>query len=851
MTSALPNLLRFFAARHVNRHRVRTALGFTAVLLGVALYVSADVANESVLAALQGSGRELAGSARWQVMRARSIGIELGMLAAVRALPGAVAAPVIQTSATMVEPAPAPLYILGVDLASESSLRLWRAAGAAGSLDPAAAVATLMTPDAILLARPLAQAHGIAPGARIALDTRAGRRSFTVTGLLDAAGPARMLGGGLGVIGIGMAQQLFRQPGWVDRIDVAGVSREALVAACPGCVVEPAQHPAPLIEDALARLRSLVAISVIAVLVGIFIVYNTVAVAILERLKEVGTLRAIGARRSEIQRALLVEWAIVGAAGSVAGIAAGYGLAKVLIAFTAKTINALAQVVEVRETLLQPTTAGLAVVIGIGSTLAAAWFPVRRALARPPVDILRAHAFRRQESYRAALWVGLSCIALGLVLIWVLRRFFTIGLVSTAAFFLGLALVLPQLTVWTARRIRPLLARLCRIEGFLAADNIAKFPLRTALTVTALGGALAMMVASATLIAAFREASRRWLDYTLPFDLAVSSTDFSRAVYGGNAFPAAIEDEVRKQPCVAQCYGVRAGFCDADGNNVMVIGVEFEGFARAQRRRPPGERRQRFEEPGLLERLLAGDVCVSENYAELHGTGVGDRISLATRSGPVALTVLAAIDDYSWPRGVVFMDLARYRQLFGDQSLNYVDVLLQPGWSRDDARAQLVRALGGAYSVYVFTKGDILKLAEDTLDQLMALSNIQVFVAVIIGFLGIVNTLLISVLQRTREVGLLRAIGMSRAQVGRTVVLEALLMAVVGGGLGIAVGLGGGWYPLRLFTLHMTGYLPPLVVPWLHVAVAGGLAVLIGAVAAFVPARAAARLNVLEAIGYE
>ncbi len=856
MTGNLGNLLRYLSVRHLRRHRLRTLLGFFAVALGVALFVSADVANTSVIAALESSGRELAGRAEWQVMRGHSLGIEIDMLPVVRAIPGVTAAPVIQASAAMVAPARAPLLVLGVDFASDAMLRLWRPPGsdqaAAAPIDATAVFATLMTENAILLARSLAERHGIARGSAIELDTRAGRRRLVVTGLLEDAGPVRALGGGLGVIGIGLAQQLFRSEGLVDRIDVAGTSRETLLAACPGCVIEPAQRREPMVEDGLVRLRTLVAVSLIAVLVGIFIVYNTVAVAVIERLKEIGTLRAIGATRGEIQRTLLVEWAIVGALGSVAGVAGGWLLAKALVDFTAATVNALARVVEVRTIVLAPTTIAIGLVLGVSATLAAAWLPVRRALQHPPVAILRAHDFRRHESYRSVFWCGLSCLAAGAWLIWLLRRWMTAGLVSTGLFFVGLALVLPQVTIWLARRCRPLLARLCRVEGFLAADNTAKFPQRTALTVVALSGALAMMVASATLIEGFRTASMRWLDYTLPFDLAVSSTDFSRVVYGGDVFPAAIQAEVARQPCVADCYGVRASFCDVDGQNVMVVAVEMAGFARAQALRPEQPSRRRFEEPAILQGLLGGDaLCVSENFAHLYGSRIGDTVSVATRAGPRPFRVLAAVEDYSWPRGVVFMDLAAYRRLFDDTAVNYVDVVLRPGLPREDAKAQIVQALGGAYSVYVFSRSDIQQVAGQALDQMMALSNVQVLIALVIGFLGIVNTLWISVLHRTREVGLLRAIGMTRAQVARTVVLEALLMAAVGGSAGIALGLGGGWYPLRLFTQQMTGFPTPMVVPWSHVAVAGGLSLVIGAIAAWAPAARAARLDVLEAIGYE
>lgn len=848
----LANLLRYFGLRHLRRHLGRTLLGFTAIALGVALFVSADVANTSVVAALEQSSVERAGRAEWRVMRARSIGVEIGLLQTIRALPGAIAAPVIETSGNMVEPVTAPLLLIGVDFASDAMLRLYQASDGQRTIDPAAALATMLAQNPILLARKLAERNGLRPGATVTIDTRAGRQQFTVTGLIDAPQAASVANDGLALIGIEPAQRLFRRPGWVDRIDVGGTSLDALRAACPGCEILSAHEPDPLVVDAMAQLRSLVVISLIAVLVGIFIVYNTVTVAVVERLKEIGTLRAIGARRGEILRALLAEWAVVGALGSLAGIAGGWALAKVMLAFAAGMLNALTRTVEVRQIVLAPSTAALAFGLGTAATLAAAWLPVARAMQHPPVAILRAHSLRKSHSFLPAFWCGLLSLTLAILLIWVLRRWLTIALAATALFFLGLALLLPQLTIWVARWLRPGLARLCRVEGFLAADNTTKFPQRTALTVTALGGSLAMLVASATLIEAFRTQSQRWLDYTLPFDVAVTATNFKQALYGGTVFPEEIQDEVRAQPCVGDCYGVRAAFCDVDQRNVMCVAVEMAGFARAQARRPPATGRERFEDPVILQRLIQGEgLCISDNFAQHYGTGVGDHVTLATRDGPRRLPVLAIIEDYSWPRGVVFLDLAHYRRLLGDTTLNYVDVVLAPGWDVERARAQLVAALSGARSAYVFAKQDILEVAEAKLDEMMMLANVQVLLALVIGFLGIVNTLLISVLQRTREVGLLRAIGMTRSQVGRTVVLESLLMAAVGGGLGIAIGLLGGWYPLRLFTLQMTGYWTPAVVPWLHVGLAAFLALCIGAAAAWVPARAAARLDVLGAIGYE
>ena len=166
-------------------------------------------------------------------------------------------------------------------------------------------------------------------------------------------------------------------------------------------------------------------------------------------------------------------------------------------------------------------------------------------------------------------------------------------------------------------------------------------------------------------------------------------------------------------------------------------------------------------------------------------------------------------------------------------------------------RARIGETLSGTSSVFLYAMEEIRRIGREILDQTVALANIQVLIAIFIGSLGIVNTLLISVIQRSREIGLLRAVGMTRWQVAGTVVLEGVLMAVAGSLIGMAEGLLGGWVPVRYFELSMTGYLTPVVLPWEHIIIALALAVAIGVVASVVPARRAANLDILDAIGYE
>jgi putative ABC transport system permease protein len=250
--------------------------------------------------------------------------------------------------------------------------------------------------------------------------------------------------------------------------------------------------------------------------------------------------------------------------------------------------------------------------------------------------------------------------------------------------------------------------------------------------------------------------------------------------------------------------------------------------------------------------MQAGEgVCVAENFAALYGVRPGSEIEMPTPSGARRLRVLRTIPEYSWPRGTIVMDLRTLRRLWRDDALSYVDVAGAPGTPPETLRSAIAAKLAGEYSLFLYDRAQIARVSDDVLRQTVAVADLQVVVAIGIGFLGIVNSLLISVLQRTREIGLVRAAGMTRSQVARTVILEGLFVALLGGTIGLAGGLLGGWLPLRLFALAITGYLYPLVIPWSTVTLALAAALGIGFVASLVPARRAASLPVLEAIGYE
>jgi len=844
-------LFRVLGLRYLRANRFRALLGLVAVALGVALYVSSRTMITSARASMEQTERSLAGSAEWQVTRGRSLGVEEALVERIRAVPGAVAAPVIQASVPLHAPKGGTLLLLGVDFASDSLLRLYHFEGAAAN--PEQFALTALIPNGMVVARSFAARHGLVVGAPLQVETKEGLRTLMITGVLADEGPARMMDGNFAVMELHAAQALFGRPGFVDRIEVAHVPRERLLAACPGCSVLPATRSGSMTEDALARIESLVAVSVIGLLVGLFIIYNSVQISVVQRLKEIGTLRSLGATRRQVLGLFLLEWTALGLLGSGAGILLGWALARALLRTAGRSLNAIVPLLDFHHVVLAPETALAGLALGCGTAFTAAFFPAWSATRIPPVELLRSHGYRLENRYGIACAVGAVMMAAGLGMTGLIRFSTTAGLVSIVLVFLGLALMLPQLLLGSARAARPLLQRLFRLEGYLAADNLAKFPQRTALTAVTLGGALAMMVATATLVAGFQSSTAQARSETFPFDFAIMATDLSSgSIYSGRAVPARLLAEVRRVPGVELAYGIKTVFAEFRGQDVMIVGIELPGFLEMHRRRGTPGWTRRLRESGDAARMESGEgIYVAENFAALYGVRPGSQIELPTPSGPRRLKVLRAIPEYSWPRGALIMDMRTLRRLWHDDALSYVDVSAAPNVAPDTLRSALSSKLAGEYSLYLYDRVQIARVSDDVLRQTVAVADLQVVVAMGIGFLGIVNSLLISVLQRTREIGLVRAIGMTRAQVARTVIIEGVFVALLGGIIGIAGGLVGGWLPLRLFTLAVTGYLYPPVVPWGTVALALTSALGIGFVASLLPARRAASLPVLDAIGYE
>ena len=846
----MKTLLRFFSWRYLRRHKLRVFLSVVSIALGVALFASVDISNTSTEAAFRRTVKKLAGDAQLQVVRSRGQGVEEeAVLRRLDAVEGVQAAPVLQFSTT-VPGMKDLLLVMGLDFRREASLRRV-AEGEKPQINPLAFLG-----DAILISRSFAAQAKLKLGSSFVLNTPTGPRRVAVASIFKDEGAAQIFGGNVAVMPLRTAQKLWGRAGSVDRIelfvkgDVDAAAARARAQLGPDYIVRPPPTQNSFLDEALTRLRALMGIGVVALLVGIFIIYNSVSISVIERVREIGTLRAVGATRRQIFGVVLLEWSTLGLLGSAAGLGLGMILAKSLISIWTKEVNQVTMIVDVGQLAVLPRTIAGSLVIGTVTALIASYFPARSAMSITPIEMLRQslYVITSARSYLKSFAAGVASIAVSAFLMSGGLSFEGVGLIGSFFAFLGAALVMPQATLWTARLLMPLFDRLFHLLGFLAADNISKFPQRTALTVIALAGALAMMVSSSSIVLGIKVRSAEWMEDAFPFDVTVSATDYAATLYADVALPPEVPDRIEADPGVDFTYGVRSKLLQYGQHDIMIFALDMDRYARMQERR----RRTGFIPPQALPDLMSGTgVVASFNFLKLHGVKEGDSITLQTARGPESFRVLAGYEEYSWPQGTVYVHRAVYRERWNDAALTYVDVKLRPGVDREGWRKGTEERLRESHWLFVYDVAMLKKLADDVMDNTLRLLNVQVALAIVIGFFGIVNTLLISVLSRTREIGLLRAVGMTSQQVGTMILIEACFMALVGAVLGIALGLAGAKWPLAFHVEQVSGYWLPLYAPWDTIVIAFAASLLIGAVASILPSRRASRLNVLEAITYE
>ncbi len=690
-------------------------------------------------------------------------------------------------------------------------------------------------------------------GQSITIGGREGAKDYTLSGIGRFGSGVPLGGASLAVFTTPEAQRITGMEGKFDSIDVEaadGLSaeqlRDRINAALPaGFEAKTGQQDAAEqsgeIKDGFGFLTTaLLIFAGISVFVGAFLIFNTFSITVAQRTQEFGMLRTLGASSRQVLASVVAEALILGTIASVAGIALGFGFVKLVTGAFAALGFELPQ-----SGIVVPAAAIVApLLVGIVATVLSAVIPALRATRVTPLEALREGTEPSEETTRRRAWVARGLVALAVLAI-------ALGLFGTSSFGdalpllgLGLVLLFVGVAMLAGAIVSPLAAivgrpieRLRGVTGRLARENTLRNPSRTATTSAALMIGVALVVFAAIFARSANRSVADALDRTYVGDLAITNTD------GFSPFSPAVGRAVAKLPGVETVSPIAGTGALIDGDTSIVTGLAPNLPAVADLDWTDGD-------DATLENLAPEEAIAEQQWAEDNGVAVGDRIALTAQNGSeVTVTVAGTVrDQVGLLVQTVALPVATLRERF-DADEDFLDLVgIAPGADLDRTEAAVKRLVSERFPQAQAQDQQELKDSQsEGINQLLAIIYVLLALSVIISLFGVVNTLVLTIYERTREIGMLRAIGASRSQIRRMVRYESLITAMIGAIIGAVIGIAIAIAAVE--ALADEGLV--LGIPVAGIIVVLVLAGLAGIGAGIWPARRAARIEVIEALQYE
>jgi putative ABC transport system permease protein len=588
-----------------------------------------------------------------------------------------------------------------------------------------------------------------------------------------------------------------------------------------------------------------------AMIVGLFLVYNAMAVTVAERRPDIGMLRSFGATRGQIVLLFSALAAILGVIGAILGVPLGIGLAELTLTQFQSELESMFLNPHVSPTRITWTNAGLAVLAGVMTAVFAALVPAVQAANDDPAHVVRRGSGRAKGMWRFIHLATCALLIGGGAAMILLRHDLPARLGSVGGMMIalvGLLLSAPILVSVLVALVQPLARAVAPIATRLAFDNLSRAPGRTGVVIGALGAGVALMFQTAGVARSNEEPVIEWIAQVVQADHFVFSGNMTSANSSNSPMSEAVASDLRALPAVDRVMTIRYSRPEYNGTIVYLIAMDAVEYARATRDRQP---------LGLpdLEKFLdlpgTNDVLVSENFTRRHNVSIGDSVTLPGPNGPVTLRVIGTVRDYSWSRGSIFMDRRRYAELFGDPLIDMCHVFLKPGRDFSGPTEPGLERYAAEKGLFVTDRDSLRKFLSELIGRVYLLAYLQQIVIGVVAALGVVTALLISVLQRKRELGLLLAVGATPGQVLRSVLAEAMIMGVFGTLLGLLIGLPMVWYVLKLVLVEESGFILPILIPWKQTLIIAAVSIATATIAGLLPAIRAIQTRIPDALQYE
>ena len=707
--------------------------------------------------------------------------------------------------------------------------------------------------DEIVIDKATAAANGFGVGDRIGVQAFGPARQLLITGIAEF--PDVSVGGAtFAILDQPAAQQLFHKVGQLDAIRVqsgAGVSESELAAQ-----IQPLLSPTEQVRSGTEQAKkdqeqagsfisflryALLAFAGISLFVGAFVIANTLSITIAQRMREFATLRTLGASRRQVLWSVVIEAFVIGLVGSVIGLFLGLGLAKLLNWLFVKIGIDLPH----GSTVFATRTVVVSLLVGTLVTLFASIRPARRATRVPPIAAVREGSVlppSRWAKYGTVTSLVVLAIAIAMVSLGALGsgiatgpRLLLLGLGVLLLFF-GVSMNAPKV-------VRPLAAVLGAparsiggAPGILARDNATRNPARTASTASALMIGLALVTFVAIFGQGIRSSFEDAVNELFIGDYAVTSTNTFTPI------EAAAGQALVGKPGIEDVSAIRAGSARYLGSNNDLTAVQ------------PNLNKTLFMKWTEGSNAVPGELgnngfFASKNYVDDHHLSLGSPVTLQFPSGQKTTVKLKGVWDE--PKGgSPFAHITISTTLFDKFTPRPRDEMVlanTPGGVSDANTANLEHAVKGFADAKVQTRDEFKSNFEAPINRLLNLLYALLALSVIVSLVGIINTLVLTVFERTREIGMLRAVGMTRRQVRMMIRYESIVTALMGAVLGMVVGI----FLALLVTHALSSSGVVFAVPWIQIVYFVIAAILVGILAAVIPARRASRLNVLQALQYE
>jgi putative ABC transport system permease protein len=858
-------LFRQFILRPLLAEKVRTITTIVGVSLGIAVVIAIQLTNASSVRGFETALETVAGKTAVEVIGAGT-GVDEALLPQLGWLREfGVISPVIEGSAALVigdvrqlsRRQMEAVKVLGIDILRDQPFRdyqllqIERGAGSTTDFSTPQFLEILTSPQTVVITEKLATRRHYPLGSEMRLMIGDRVLPFTVRGILKNEGPARVLDGNFILMDIAAAQLAFNRLGRVDRIDVltpegADIhqSLEAIASRLPaGLTAQRPSRRGDQVETMLAAFHTnLTALSWIALIVGLFLVYNTVTISVVARRQEIGTLRALGVSRRRVLMLFLGEAAVLAVVGIVLGLGLARLLADAAVTLTSSTVSTLYIAAVAAPPDMNIGHVWTAIAIGLPLSLIAAAVPALEASRVPPTAAMRGHDTldMRVRFKPAALVVAVICLAVAYALAQLppIGRRPVFGYMSSFAIVIGGAFLVPAIMYLLGKAGRAVLRRALGVEGLLAHANLVSAIPRLSISVAALSVSLSMMVAIAVMIGSFRDTVVYWVGQTLQADLFIGP-GIRPTVGSEQTVSRDVIDTIARHPQVASLDPFRNVDLVYDGNLAVLGGGSYSVVLEQGSLlfKAPANAREE------LRRAIGQDaVIVSEPFANRYHKQVGDLLDIPTPQGAHPFRIAAIYYDYASDRGVVIMDRGTFTKYFGDLPPSGVAAYLKPGADPEQVRSEMLDMLDEGHRAFIFSNRSLRNEILVVFDSTFAITYALEVIAIAVAMLGVAGTLLTLVLERRHELSLLRLTGADRRQVRRMVIIEAAMIGAVSQGIGLAVGFGLSLVLIYVINVQSFGWTIQFHLPLAFLAQATIAVIVATSIAGIYPARRAAQL---------